>query len=142
VNPASRISVVIASKYQHASMIAAKLFGRSLPEHGSLTIPRPLSAEAARGIALPVFEGEYRNAARKLSVTLAASGRLELHGPDPEGTLVPAGENMFLTDGARNNGALRFVQFLEKHDHAFRYLWDGRRLYRNERHPLSFAAVS
>ena len=135
VQPQRGIALVIASRDQPASLVAAKLFGRLLPELVDLRIPQPLSADETRHLDLRRYIGVYRSAARSVSISKFRSGlRLNAHRLDSGGTRVgrsvdatlrAARDNVFFTQPA-DTESFPYVQFVAPRAHTFQYLWNGR----------------
>ncbi|HEY8520076.1 MAG TPA: serine hydrolase domain-containing protein [Gammaproteobacteria bacterium] len=129
LHPQSRLGLLIASRDHPASLVAAKLFARSLPELNNLVIPKPLDAEHAAALDLTRYCGTYGTGRWRLSIDLL--GRtLVLRGEGFRAALVPAGGELFFTRPP-TQGQPAYVQLLHGRPEGFRYLWDGQQLLDN-----------
>lgn len=135
VHPRLKVAVVIASVFHHANVVAAKLFGKAMPGFSSLKIPRRLSGRALGNADLNDYPGTYTSGTEMFRVVLSSGRQLRLVGPKYEANLAVAENDLCLPKDPEDS-AMGFVQFVEKRDGRFCYLWNGQRLYRNERVPV------
>jgi hypothetical protein len=136
VLPRHKIALVIASRHHPAAIVAARLFGRLLPELVRFEIPRPLSRDELLRVPFNRYAGRYRSAARAVSIRSSRHG-LELGavcGPTRRGadrprsaraTLRAAARHVFFTNPP-GIAEFPFVQFIAPEGGAFAYLWNGR----------------
>ncbi len=137
IHPVRRVALVVYSLHHHANMVAARLFGRGLPGYGDLKVPGALPPESARAMDWGAFQGRYGNAAQTISIQAAEEGGgMQALWSDHSIALVPAAGHVWLA-ARRERGGAGYFQFLVPEEGAFRYLWDGQRLYRNERFALT-----
>jgi CubicO group peptidase (beta-lactamase class C family) len=129
VEPHRGIALVIASRDHPAQIVAAKLFGRVLPEYTHLRFPRALSADVAAQLELGDYCGTYRTAAETITIEQRDLTTLQLIAAGVKHVLAPAENDVFFTRPAMPGGAV-FVQFLQREDERFRYLWNGRCIFR------------
>ncbi len=149
IRPRFGTVLVVASQQQPALLVAARLFGRRLPEVSGLKLPRRLTVEEIEGMDLTRLAGVYATAAETTRIRVSA-GSLRLDArprsaagrvsPErvrsrrnnaavPEqgfGTrLQPAAAGVFLPEpGAADT--FPFVQFIERNGGAECWLWNGR----------------
>lgn len=141
IRPAHGTALVIASRDQPALLVAARLFGRFLPEFALLKLPQRLTADAIQSMDLGRHEGVYRTAAEAVRVSSASDQGLRMAvdrarrdpAERPETRfatpLQPAAGDVFLPEpGAPDR--FPFVQFIERDGGSRRYLWNGRRVWR------------
>ncbi|HEX6996818.1 MAG TPA: serine hydrolase domain-containing protein [Gammaproteobacteria bacterium] len=128
-HPRSGTVLLIASRGHPASLVAAKLFARSLPELKNLVIPRPLPAERAAALDPMSYCGSYSTGSRRLSIQLV-DRTLVLRGDGFRAALVPAGRELFFAKPPKL-GRPAYVQLLHGSPEGFRHLWDGQQLLHN-----------
>jgi hypothetical protein len=129
VHPPSRRAIVIASAYQHASLVGAKLFADELPDYKDLRFPTPLPADAAAQLDLQRYAGSYWSTRECFTVGITADHRLRLDTSRSGFALIPATDDLFFVHSAAP-GHSSFIQFAREDEAGFQYLWDGRRLFR------------
>lgn len=126
VRAQDRRAIVVASELRHAAVVAARVWGRELPELHALSLPRPLSAEAAARLEPSLYCGRYVSASASLVVEADAAG-LVLRVHRFRTRLIPASDEIFFLEAGMPDRS--FVQFIGRAGGAFRALWDGRRVF-------------
>ncbi len=128
VQPRIGVAIVVASTSHPAPLAASRVFANLLPEYKRLSLPQPLTADAAERLDLQSYCGCYCSATEAL-VVRADAGQVRFSAPGIDAALIPAAsETFFLRPPAP--GRFTFVQFLEREGRGFRYAWDGVRVYR------------
>jgi hypothetical protein len=142
LQPEARFGIVVASSFQPAITVAARLFGRSLPELANPKMPSPLGANTCRNLSPQRFIGRYRSAETLIRVGITRQERLEFSAfkcADGEGpakpwisaSLVPAKNDVFLLEPMHLQ-AFPIVQFVTPEGGMFQHLWNGRRVWKRE----------
>jgi hypothetical protein len=129
MNPRLQIALVVASRDHAAPMVAMRLFGSQLPGFAMRAPPKQLTAGHAAHLAAADVAGCYRSAAERISVLSCKARGLTLSRAGKQHALQAAERGLFYTrppEGAQ----FPFVQFVCPDGHGYRYLWNGRRVFR------------
>lgn len=122
------LTVVLASRHHPAPIVAAQVLADLLPEFRRITLPRRLAPDAVARINTRAFCGHYASAAEVFLVEGHKAG-LRIESGPYRARLHPATGGGFLAEPADPHGRFHF-EFIEREGEAFRYLWDGRRVFR------------
>jgi CubicO group peptidase (beta-lactamase class C family) len=129
MNPRLQIALVVASRDHAAPMVAMRLFASQLPGFAMRAPPKQLTAGHAARLAAADVAGCYRSAAERISVLSCKARGLTLSRAGKQHALQAAERGLFYTrppEGAQ----FPFVQFVCPDGHGYRYLWNGRRVFR------------
>jgi hypothetical protein len=141
VHPRERIAIVVETGEDAPAPILAAMFGKLLPELVRIRFPPllNLSADAARDTNR--YVGEYENQSLRIAVTCSTDGVLELRAHRRHNDVVeakpfvvtplrPAQDGIFYLLPHSAHFA-PFVQFTGEAGGEFRFLWNGRSVWRN-----------
>ena len=153
VQPAERRIIVIASSTHHAGVLAARLFGDTVPALGMVSLPKRAPCDARFATRHSRYCGRYVRGRDALVIEHAGGpgadgGALMLIDGDTRAPLVPAERDILLAERAAPR---LFVQPIQWDGERFRALWDGQHepddvlswnLARDRAHEVSGSALA
>jgi CubicO group peptidase (beta-lactamase class C family) len=130
-----KLAFVVATDSPSATLVAARLFAKNLPEFRAIPMPRPYTHWHPEPAELETLAGTYRNGSAMAVLAPQNPLTLELALHNPTGTAQPARisrlrpcpDQVFLLDPVIP-GFGAWVQLIGRRQHGYDYLWNGKEL--------------
>jgi hypothetical protein len=136
IHPQRGVGLIATAPNRSATMLLSRVFAHLLPKSASRVPWSEDERGSAKDVDLERYAGTYGNSARQVSITASPDSRLHLHSVPGKGRTAPVDLDLTwvradtFVVGVHGAQGFGWVQFIQPGAQGFRFVWNGRNLWR------------